>query len=264
MMAESSNVDRLLNLMGEQALFGLDQGEQHELAELAAKHPNVQVDEMDVLAAEIELSGLPAAQFKLTDYLQQQIRLAMPSGKFARSVVEPKHTSQRDWMKHAASWSGWVTAALMLIAFLGRDLKNRPQIIQLTPNEARAQLLATVEDSLQVDWTVTEDEAARSAAGDVVWSNTAQEGFMRFTGLAANDPSQSQYQLWIFDSQQDERYPIDGGIFDIPPGGDEVVVPIAAKLDVARPYMFAITIEKPGGVVVSSRKRLPLLAKVEL
>jgi len=28
--------------------------------------------------------------------------------------------------------------------------------------------------------------------------------------------------------------------------------------------MFAITIEKPGGVVVSSRKRLPLLAKVEL
>ncbi len=50
----------------------------------------------------------------------------------------------------------------------------------------------------------------------------------------------------------------------IPPGGDEVVVPIAAKLDVARPYMFAITIEKPGGVVVSSRKRLPLLAKVEL
>ena len=264
MMAESSNVDRLLNLMGEQALFGLDQGEQHELTELAAKHPNVQADEMDVLAAEIELSGLPAAQFKLPDHLQQEIRLAMPSGKFARSAVEPAHTSRRDWMRHAASWSGWVAAAVMLIAFLGRDLKNRPQIIQLTPNEARAQLLATVEDSLRVDWTVTEDEAARAAAGDVVWSNAAQEGYMRFTGLAANDPSQSQYQLWIFDSQQDERYPIDGGVFDIPPGADEVIVPIAAKLDVARPYMFAITIEKPGGVVVSSRERLPLLAKVEL
>jgi len=115
-----------------------------------------------------------------------------------------------------------------------------------------------------VDWTVTDAEAARSPAGDVVWSNTAQEGYMRFTGLAANDPRQSQYQLWIFDSQQDERYPIDGGVFDIPPGADEVIVPIAAKLDVARPYMFAITIEKPGGVVVSSRERLPLLAQVEL
>jgi hypothetical protein len=54
------------------------------------------------------------------------------------------------------------------------------------------------------------------------------------------------------------------GVFDIPPGKDEVIVPIAAKLKVARPYMFAITIGKPGGVVVSSRERIPLLAKVEL
>lgn len=199
MMTESSNVDRLLKLMGEQALFGLDQGEQHELTELAAKHPNVQADEMDVLAAEIELSALPATQLKLPDHLQQQIRLAMPSGDFARSFVEPTHTSQRDWMRHAASWGGWVTAALILIAFMGPSFKNRPQVTQLTPNEARAQLLATVDDSLRVDWTVTEDEAARTAAGDVVWSNAAQEGYMRFTGLAANDPSQSQYQLWIFD-----------------------------------------------------------------
>jgi len=68
MMAESSNFDRLLKLMGEQALFGLDQGEQHELTELAAKHPNVQADEMDVLAAEIELSALPATQLKLPDH----------------------------------------------------------------------------------------------------------------------------------------------------------------------------------------------------
>ena len=40
-------------------------------------------------------------------------------------------------------------------------------------------------------------------------------------------------------------------------------MPIQAKLHVEEVYMFAITIEKPGGVVVSSRERLPLLAKVE-
>jgi hypothetical protein len=55
---------------------------------------------------------------------------------------------------------------------------------------------------------------------------------------------------------------LDGGVFDIPTTG-EVIVPINAKLQVREPFMFAITIEKPGGVVVSSRERLPLLAKVE-
>ncbi|WP_203329112.1 hypothetical protein [Candidatus Laterigemmans baculatus] len=35
------------------------------------------------------------------------------------------------------------------------------------------------------------------------------------------------------------------------------------KRELEDPYMFAVTIEKPGGVVVSSRERLPLIAKVE-
>ena len=39
--------------------------------------------------------------------------------------------------------------------------------------------------------------------------------------------------------------------------------PINAKLFVQDDFMFAITMKKPGGVVVSSRERLPLLAKVE-
>jgi anti-sigma-K factor RskA len=84
---------------------------------------------------------------------------------------------------------------------------------------------------------------------------------MSFRGLPANNPSESQYQLWIFDQNQDERYPIDGGVFDIGPDG-EVIVPVTAKIRVREPTLFAITVEKPGGVVVSSRKRLVLAAKV--
>lgn len=83
---------------------------------------------------------------------------------------------------------------------------------------------------------------------------------MRFRSLAVNDPTKEQYQLWIFDKNQSEATPIDGGVFDITES--DAVVPIDAKLRVNDAYLFAVTIEKPGGVVVSSRERLPLLATV--
>ncbi len=41
----------------------------------------------------------------------------------------------------------------------------------------------------------------------------------------------------------------------------EVVVEIDAKLPVAEAALFAITVEAPGGVVVSSRERIALLAQ---
>ena len=84
---------------------------------------------------------------------------------------------------------------------------------------------------------------------------------MRFRGLTMNTPTVEQYQLWIFDKNQSEQTPIDGGVFDID-SDQEVIIPIQAKLRVREAYLFAITIEKPGGVVVSSRERLPLLAAV--
>jgi hypothetical protein len=81
---------------------------------------------------------------------------------------------------------------------------------------------------------------------------------MRLAGVAVNDPRLKQYQLWIFDRAQDERYPIDGGVFDVPTGG-EVIVPIRAPIRVVEPYLFAVTEEKPGGVVVSRRDPIVLL-----
>jgi anti-sigma-K factor RskA len=70
-----------------------------------------------------------------------------------------------------------------------------------------------------------------------------------------------QYQLWIFDKNRDERYPVDGGVFDIPPGAHEVFVPIDARVPVGEAVLFAITVEPPGGVVVSKRDRIALVAK---
>jgi hypothetical protein len=85
---------------------------------------------------------------------------------------------------------------------------------------------------------------------------------MRFRGLPVNDVQKETYQLWIFDKTQDKATPIDGGTFDVTSDG-EVVVPINAKLKAQEPVMFAVTVEKPGGVVVSKREKIVALAKVE-
>ena len=84
---------------------------------------------------------------------------------------------------------------------------------------------------------------------------------MRFAGLAPNDPTREQYQLWIFDKDRPAETPVDGGVFDVDPATGEVVIAIDPKVRVTDATMFAVTVEKPGGVVVSKRERIPVLAK---
>ena len=133
--------------------------------------------------------------------------------------------------------------------------------LETTVEEQRARLIEEP-GTLAQDWTATEDPAAQGASGEIIWSTSEQRGFMRIRGLAANEPTREQYQLWIFDRNRDERYPVDGGVFDIPAGAEEVLVPIDAKLPFEEPYLFAVTVEPPGGVVVSSRERIVLVAEV--
>jgi hypothetical protein len=99
-----------------------------------------------------------------------------------------------------------------------------------------------------LSWTSTEGSPI---TGDVVWDNATQTGVMRFRGLAANDPTKLQYQLWIFDeSRKEQGHPaVDGGVFDIQQAGEDTYVRIDSKLEVVEPYLFAITTEPPGGVV---------------
>ncbi|SVA45455.1 uncharacterized protein METZ01_LOCUS98309, partial [marine metagenome] len=49
---------------------------------------------------------------------------------------------------------------------------------------------------------------------------------------------------------------VDGGIFDITRTDKAIIIPINPKLPISKAVGFAITLEQPGGVVVSSE---PLL-----
>lgn len=131
------------------------------------------------------------------------------------------------------------------------------------PGDPRAErdALAAQRFVLRRNWAPAGDPAGRNVQGDVVWDARTQTGYMRFVGLRRNDPSIEQYQLWIFDGRRDERYPVDGGVFDVRGGDGEVVVPIRARLPVGTPLAFAVTIERPGGVVVSDRGRVVVIAR---
>jgi hypothetical protein len=177
------------------------------------------------------------------------------------------------------AFSGWLAAAALALVAL-RTPPASPDtppsatsVASLTPptppapvvktlSERRAELLAKGNPARRIDWAATADPAAAGVSGDVVWDGATGAGYMRFRGLAVNDPTKLQYQLWIFDKEQDAKHPVDGGVFDIDTATGDVIVAITPKLAIHEAQLFAITIEKPGGVVVSSRKRLVLAAKV--
>lgn len=105
------------------------------------------------------------------------------------------------------------------------------------------------------------DGADAEQRGDVVWDNERQRGFLVLRGFVPNEPSRAQYQLWIFDDARDDRYPVNGGVFDLPQGRDAVIVPVASSVRVARPAAFAVTVEPPGGVVVPDRSKVVAFAR---
>jgi len=172
---------------------------------------------------------------------------------------------------------GWVAAAALLIVvgvqlYNGRVNKQGPTTagvglpsptVTSTPDlaEQRDELLRSAPDVVSATWAPGNMKDMQ-VSGDVVWSDAKQQGFLRFRGLPANDPTKTSYQLWIYDKTQDEATPIDGGVFDATSNG-EIVIPIDAKLKASKPQMFALTVEKPGGVVVSKKEKIVALAKVE-
>lgn len=155
-----------------------------------------------------------------------------------------------------------LTAAAVVIAVIGW-LPGNGQGGMLSAEEQYQNMIAEAPaDLLRLDWTVLEDPTSLGASGDVLWSDSEQRGYMRFNKLDSNDATESQYQLWIFDDKNDTAHPVDGGVFDIPAGETEVIIPIDAKINVKQAFQFAITVEAPGGVVVSKRERIPLLAAI--
>lgn len=133
---------------------------------------------------------------------------------------------------------------------------------QPTPEQRMQSLVASADDLDRWDWQPW-DPSMDGVTGEVVWSEAAQEGYMVLSGLPVNDPSQEQYQLWVVESSRGtplEVPPVDGGVFNVTEAG-ETVIPIRCAIPAEGVVAFAVTIEQPGGVVVSDRDRKAVIAQ---
>lgn len=155
-------------------------------------------------------------------------------------------------------FAGWMTALAAAAVATGLWFTRGDQApaAPASPAAARSALIATVDDAITTVWE------GSSLGGDVTWSPRRQQGFVRLRGLPANAPADTRYQLWIFDGARDERFPVDGGLFDAAPAGAETIVAITPRIPIGRATRFMITAEGAAGAVVSDRQRVIAVAAV--
>ncbi len=283
----SENDRRLPELLAGRALGDLSPQEEMELAATGLSAQQIRLgEELELTAAVIdqmqsESASSPDAESEMLpsdvrDKIAQQAQSflkTMRDDSFGPSRQAPRLShdlsttgEQQLGRARAPAWNwrealAWLACAASLLIALG--LWQRQASVPLVAQDltaARTELLRQDPSSLQVAFGPGKTPFPRDVQGDVVWSNRRQQGYLRLRGIPANDPTLEQYQLWIIDPARDDE-PIDGGVFDITTDG-ETIIPIDAKLLAVDPQAFAITIEKPGGVVVSTQERLPLLAVV--
>ncbi len=285
---------RLLELLADQTVFGLDGNELVEVEGLKKQFPERDQDvTLELAAAAIGLSQLeindelPAAlrtkifaaadvyfekweesQKVLNFTPQTGTNVVQPAEERVRNIVEVK-TRVSPWQ-----WLGWAFAAaacvVLAVTFLSTRPNQTPELVKtperistpqpdLSIEQKREQLLASAGDTVKIPLTNPKNE--KEVIGDMVWSNAEQKGYAHFTNLPVNDAATETYQVWIVDETRDAKAPLSGGVFNVSKTG-EVFVPVNAQLEVRKPKMIAITVEKPGGVVVSKQEKVVALAKI--
>lgn len=265
----------LLDLLIEKALYGLDIEKQRSLDAFDPEVVTSELESFEASAAAVNMAGLER-QHSLPDHLRSRILQQAAQHVRLQSVAtgsDREASAGGRWAAGWFNWLGWAAAAAAVIALAVNVWLTRIQPVPeqartaetprtLSVGEQREELLRADPAIVRASFTSGNVKEMKDVAGDVVWSDARQAGFLRLRGLAVRTAPDHCYQLWIFDKTQDKSTPVDGGTFDVTADG-EIIVPINAKLAVDGPYMFAITIERHGGVVVSKREQIAALAKVE-
>lgn len=276
--------EKMLDLLSAKATAELSKAESEQLRELEEVFPELKDDNsFELAAATIGLINLKTDE-EMPSHLQK--RILADADKYFESngdklLEQNSPRTEEEFQKTFAFepkrsvWQslGWLVAAVACIALavVVWQTRTAPEIeyTQTLPQqtapapglaEQRQQLIAAANDAVLKNWTDFDPKKPLNVQGDVVWSNTAQKGFLRFQNLPVNDKNKETYQLWIFDGNQ--KNPVSGGVFDANEAG-EIIIPIDAGLKIQKPTMFAVTAEKPGGVVVSELGKVMAVAKIE-
>jgi RNA polymerase sigma factor (sigma-70 family) len=255
---------RLLDVLADAVTRRLDDAEEAELAELLASDEAVDGEAMERAAAALVLAmaraeAMPASvRERIMDRWRRWPGVTAP-----RTEIERRegHGLTSDRVTRIAAY--WLAAAGLVLAVVGWWPTLSKHVTHADgPRERLQALLAADTAAIEAEWQSGAAAPSKGPSGRVVWSQDRQEGYMILDDVPANDPDQAQYQLWIFDAERDD-YPVNGGLFNVPTEEPSVVIPIDPEIRVGRPELFAITREKPGGVVVSDREEVVLKAQPE-
>ena len=254
--------ERTKHLLVDQATVGLNEDKQNELNILLEMEMAALQEEFTQTAAMVQL-GMLARDKRELDAMPDSVRekiLAQANVQFGvdpgvekssrnelptsldEHRVKTKRSTKSGWMM-----TGWAVAAALALAFF---VVRTDGPVPASFDAQRLTLLESVPGTVTTPWIESDQAGFEQVTGNVVWNDATQTGFMQLAGLPANNPAEAQYQLWIVAPERGEQ-PVDGGVFDVPAGEDTVIIPITAKLAVLNPAAFAITLEQPGGVVVS-------------
>lgn len=273
----SENMDeKLLDLLSDQATTGpgddasANNSMDAQALELAAAA--IMLAETDLNAempAHLEARILADADKHFAALKNEEAIREQPTQTFKWSESKPKR-SFFDWFGWAVAAVACVTLAVTFFYNQNRIEQLQAKIAELTPRPTPEETLAQKRDRLKAEggeitraeWQNGNVKETEGVTGEIVWSDAKQQGYMTFRGLPINDPNLQAYQLWMFEDANLEAFPKDGGVFNVTSDG-EVIIPIDAKLRTTNPKAFAVTIEKPGGVVHSERDKIALLAPVK-
>ncbi len=252
-MKKASTKKRFAMLEAGRALGDLSPKEEAEWEELV-KDLDASGEEdisLDAIVGALEGGLSPSGEIP-EDVTAKVVWDAKEFEKDGRVVPAPT----RSFWSHPAV--GWGIAAGLIILLGLNTFRN-----DVEPPPVSATVLAEElnRDSNAVRLTFN-DPGNTGTVGTVLWSDERQQGVMLLRGIPANAPTKSQYQLWIVDSDRDDRHPVDGGVFDVPELEGTVAIRIDAKLPVDSPSAFVITEEQPGGVVVSKQEKVIAVAQL--
>lgn len=227
---------------------------------VAAGHADDDVS-LEMTAAVLEVSLLTRQDFVVMP-AEARRRLeaagaawaAVTSGVLGGGLNSPS-VFRRRAVRVAVRWGPWAAAAACLtmavIAWSPSSRADTVKIVESDPNKLEASLASWT------DGGASAPEAKESPMGCVCWSEANQSGFLRLKGVPVND-CEHQYQVWIIDDRgMDER--ISGGVFDCKSAN--CVVEIHPAIPVHHAKAFAITIEGPGGTMVSKMTHKLAIAK---
>ena len=272
MSASDSVLQRMDELLIDEILWGLDGDERAEFEALTASTP---IDSKQRLSYEIaaaqacvslysesstetgsKLWEAPAPMRERLESLavhtlMQRRNLSLTdldskldSAAEPAAVTSGAFPGPRPWLSQLVA-----AAAVVLASFLLYERSRTAEDLDRLVNDVLA-----ARDAQKLPWQ------DRNLQGQVTWSSDMQRGVLTIEGLEKNNPDEFRYQLWIVDESRDGANRVDGGLFDVA-GDGTVQVPFTPRLDVRNAAMFAVTVEKPWGAVVSQQRSFVALAK---